>query len=175
MEFQEKNAFEINWPLVQVWILTLPPYKCTKIQAYLLIEENSKSLNVARVTFQNLTFFCIQVPGRMGMIITLYLITANVYNSAEAPPGRGFSYMEVWMLGAQTPILIALLEYGYILYSKKYFKPRQVKKISPSQTSYIYTQEDLDERIKKIDFVTMVVSLISFVIFTCLYWAFLWE
>ena len=111
----------------------------------------------------------------MGMIITLYLITANVYNSAEAPPGRGFSYMEVWMLGAQTPILIALLEYGYILYSKKYFKPRQVKKISPSQTSYIYTQEDLDERIKKIDFITMVVSLILFIIFTCLYWAFLWQ
>ncbi len=58
----------------------------------------------------------------MGMIVTLYLISANVYNSVDAPNGRGFSYIEIWMLGAQFPILLALCEYGFILYLKKVAK-----------------------------------------------------
>ena len=56
------------------------------------------------------------------MIVTLYLISANVYNAVEAPPTRGFSYIEVWMLGTQAPILIALFEYGFILLLKKVAK-----------------------------------------------------
>merc|ERR1712008_263366 len=55
------------------------------------------------------------VPGRMGMIVTLYLISANVYNSVDAPKNRGFSYIEIWMLGSQFPILLALFQYGLVL------------------------------------------------------------
>ena len=51
----------------------------------------------------------------MGMLVTLYLIVINVYASIEAPTGRGFSYIEVWFVGVQMPILIALLEYVCIL------------------------------------------------------------
>ena len=49
------------------------------------------------------------------MLVTLYLIVINVYASIEAPTGRGFSYIEVWFVGVQMPILIALLEYVCIL------------------------------------------------------------
>ena len=52
------------------------------------------------------------------MIVTLYLISANVYNSVDAPKGRGFSYIELWMIGSQCPILLALCEYGFVLYLK---------------------------------------------------------
>ena len=53
------------------------------------------------------------------MIVTLYLISTNVYNSVEAPNGRGFSYIEIWMVGTQFPILLALCQYGFVLYLKK--------------------------------------------------------
>ena len=43
------------------------------------------------------------------MIVTLYLISANVYNSVEGPKSRGFSYIEFWMIGTQAPILLALV------------------------------------------------------------------
>merc|ERR1712008_241988 len=56
-----------------------------------------------------------KVPGRMGMILMLYLISTNVYNSVEAPTNRGFSYIEVWQLGTQFPILLAFFEYGFVL------------------------------------------------------------
>ncbi len=56
------------------------------------------------------------------MLVTLYLITANMYAAMEAPPNRGFSYAEVWMVGVQIPILMALIEYGYILSKLKFVK-----------------------------------------------------
>ena len=55
----------------------------------------------------------------MGMLVTLFLISANVYNSVDAPSNRGFSFIEIWMIGTQIPILLALCEYGFVLYLKK--------------------------------------------------------
>ena len=89
----------------------------------------------------------------MGMVVTLYLISANVYNSVEAPNNRGFSYIEIWMIGSQIPILLALLEYGFILYLKK-----------------IQIQSNLDKKIKKLDFAAMIFSLFYFLSFASVYW-----
>ena len=97
-----------------------------------------------------------QVPGRMGMIVTLYLISANVYNSVEAPAGRGFSYIELWMIGSQFPILLALFEYGFVLFLKK------------------INNQITDDRIKMLDFATLIISVLSFVTFSTFYLITLW-
>ena len=159
----------------------------------------------------------------MGMILTLYLISANVYNSVEAPSGRGFSPIEIWMLGTQIPILLALFEYGFVLYLKKIdmkttnssvsqkkcigsvlkfgpfercckgnrktavragsMKFRRTKTPLPIRKNDI-TQEmmdfneskiDFDNRIKKLDFATMIFSFFSFTIFVFLYWTILYK
>ena len=60
------------------------------------------------------------VPGRMGLLVTLFLISSNVYNSLDAPQGRGFSFIEIWLVGSQGPILLALIEYGCILAWKQH-------------------------------------------------------
>ena len=130
----------------------------------------------------------------MGMIVTLYLISANVYNSVEAPDGRGFSYIEIWMVGTQFPILLALCQYGFVLYLKKVeknpsknpaYKKRKVcstamnfshNKTLPSELNRNQmldldeTQPDLDERIKKFDFATMIFSLVYLITFVSVYW-----
>ena len=48
------------------------------------------------------------------------LIATNVYNSVKAPAQRGLSYIEIWMLGIQIPILVGIFEYGILLAMKKY-------------------------------------------------------
>ena len=125
--------------------------------------------------------------------MTLYLISTNVYNSVEAPNGRGFSYIEIWMVGTQFPILLALCEYGFILCLKKYEKkllknPSNKKRkvcstiIKSSSNNPLPSelnenqmlnldepQPDLDERIKKLDFATMIFSLVYFITFVSLY------
>ena len=129
----------------------------------------------------------------MGMIVTLYLISANVYNSVEAPDGRGFSYIEIWMVGTQFPILLALCQYGFVLYLKKVDKKllknpaNKKKKICSTNTKFRPNnpypsefnenqmmeldepQPDLDERIKMLDFATMIFSLVYFITFLSLF------
>ena len=70
-----------------------------------------------------------QVPGRLALLITLYLIASNTYSSVKGPNRRGFSYVELWMVGVQTSLLVAIFEYGVILALKKYPKMRKVDKI----------------------------------------------
>ena len=102
----------------------------------------------------------------MGLIITLYLISANVYNSVDAPPERGFSYIEIWMIGSQFPILLALCEYGLILWLKKMGKS---PKIQNQKVKTEDSKSDLDEWVKKMDFATMTFSLSSFFLFSIIY------
>ena len=49
-------------------------------------------------------------------------IATNVYNSVKAPAKRGFSYIEIWMIGVQIPIPLGILEYAILLALKKYFE-----------------------------------------------------
>ena len=107
----------------------------------------------------------------MGMIGMLYLISANVYNAVEAPSTRGFSYIEVWILGTQAPILLALFEYGFILLLKKIAKKKTNEE--NQQVDQRDSVPDLDDKIKKLDLATMIISLISISTFISIYWIFL--
>ena len=103
----------------------------------------------------------------MGMIVTLYLISANVYNSVKAPDSRGFSYIEIWMIGTQVPILLALVEYGFILYLKR------ISKTLEDQNENLELgdpKENLDDNIKKLDFATMIISFFYLTTFSVVYW-----
>ena len=108
----------------------------------------------------------------MGMIVTLYLISTNVYSSLDAPPTRGFSYIEIWMMGAQFPILLALLEYGYILHLKKSAKENKVinVKTSDGQQRNWSKEIDLDKNAKYLDYATMIISLVLFLVFVFIYY-----
>ena len=106
--------------------------------------------------------FWLQVAARAGMPVTLHLILLNVYNSVKAPENRGFSYIEVWMFGAHFPICLALFEYGFILFLKKTAKKLPDK--------FGMTE---DEKIKRLDFFTILFSFCFFVLFNLIYWTIL--
>ena len=98
----------------------------------------------------------------MGMIVTLYLISANVYSSIEAPKARGFSYIEIWMIGTQFPILLAFFQHAIALYWKKIAK-------KPANQNDTKSKQKLDEQIKFFDFATMIFSIICFIAFAICY------
>ena len=93
------------------------------------------------------------MPGRLGLLVTLYLIATNVYNSVTAPTQRGFSFIEIWMIGVQIPILTGVVEYGILLAMKKYHK---VEMNSVSKT---------------VDMSTFSGSLLFIMIFNIIYWS----
>ena len=115
----------------------------------------------------------------MGMLVTLYLISANVYNVVDAPPGRGFSYIELWMVGMQFPILFALVEYSIILGIKKYFKYKNESKctsvitVKPNVTNQRQDRRDSSHLFYKIDLFSFILSMFSFITFCLVYWTLL--
>ena len=60
------------------------------------------------------------VPGRLGVLVTLYLLLINVYRNLEVPSKIGFGYIDKWFIFIQGPVLLAVLEYGLILVWDKY-------------------------------------------------------
>ena len=102
------------------------------------------------------------------------LIVTNVYNSVEAPTQRGFSYIEIWLIGIQIPILVAIFEYGILLAMKKYYQPyKKTSKVVVFHRKITTTDtEEID--MKKIE-ITMdkwsFIGTLSFiVIFNIIYW-----
>ena len=122
-----------------------------------------------------------QVPGRLGLLITLYLITSNTYASIQGPMNRGFSYIEIWMSGVQITLLLAIVEYGVILAIKKYHRPQNSRKIvqvtagTSVNSANMNPNEpvnnwDIDEMCKKMDIFTFFCSLTFIIIFNFVYW-----
>ena len=102
-----------------------------------------------------------KVPGRMGLLVTLFLISVNVYNRVEAPSQRGMSFIEIWILGTQLPILIALLEYGVIL---------AIKKKSKNSSELDMLNLSKAEDVQKFDNGALIFSIVYFVLFQVTYW-----
>ena len=115
-------------------------------------------------TLSLLSYFIEQsiVPGRMGMLITLYLIKVNTYNSVEAPPGRGFSSIDIWSLGMQIPILVAILEYGILLSMKKFWT-KGGNQLEDGGGNY-------ETIMKHMDLFTFIASAFYLVVFNVCYW-----
>ena len=57
----------------------------------------------------------------MTLLVTLYLIMMNTFTSIETsgPQDRSFGIIEIWMIGCQSCIFVAMLEYAFILYKMK--------------------------------------------------------
>ena len=109
----------------------------------------------------------------MGLVITLFLISVNVYNSVQAPPGRGFSYIELWMVGMQIPILLAILEYSLILGVNRYSRHKNIPKIYVAQNTnntIANTNYDLASNIYSIDVGTCILSMLYYILFCIIYW-----
>ena len=92
------------------------------------------------------------------MLTMLYLIQINTYNSVKAPPKRGFSSIEVWFVGMQVPILIAIFEYGVLLAMKKFLgETLEEKNLIP------------EKLFRKVDLLFFIVCSVYFALFTLWY------
>lgn len=124
----------------------------------------------------------------MGMLVTLYLCSVNVYATIDAPKNRGFSYIDLWMIGTQLPILMALLEFGSLLCILKYdlmsyfesrvssYQPEKKPEGNNPAIAFVRVsasptdQEKFKLLARRIDFVFFVIGSTYFFIFTLVYW-----
>ena len=50
-------------------------------------------------------------PGRLGVLVTLYLLLINLYRSMEVPTKIGFGYIDQWFITIQVPVLVSVIEF----------------------------------------------------------------
>ena len=114
----------------------------------------------------------------MGMLVTLCLISCTVYIAVDAPPHRGFSYIELWFLGMQLPILFAMVEYSMILGCYKILNHKRLKSVNikvisvvPMGTKLPKTSSsfDMDRLAFLIDVSSFIVSASFMAFFSLLY------
>ena len=84
-----------------------------------------------------------------------------------APKSRGFSYIELWFVGVQVPIVFALLEYGIILAILRKKDNSSSMRIPGKKSGKWYHVVNL---IFTADVLSFVVSLLYFAIFNFVYW-----
>ena len=87
----------------------------------------------------------------------------------NAPRERGFSQIEVWMIGVEGVILLALMEYGFLLAWKRYnlSLPKGCK--SEQKKKFVY-ESSIDDKMKMVDSFTFILSILFFVTFNLYYW-----
>ena len=106
------------------------------------------------------------VPGRMGMLVTIFLIVISIYRTVEAPSKRDFGYLDIWYIGVQVPILFALSEYGLILAALKYTEVHQEIVLWGKATK-------INHLLKILDFVSFCLNLTLILTFSTLYLCYL--
>ena len=113
------------------------------------------------------------VPGRLGLLVTLFLITSNVYGSVKAPESRGFSFIEIWMIGIQATISLAILEYAMvlILIRRANYKKEGIIRIQGlDEVKQLESQKNGILLIKLMDEWSLLGSATFFLLFNICYW-----
>ena len=92
------------------------------------------------------------IPGRLGLLLTLFLCAVNILNSTQrSTPKSGGTMTAImqWIMACIGFIILAILEYAWILSHNKYMKSNKV-----SQNRKRAKQEaksgDLSKRLDKL-------------------------
>ena len=133
------------------------------------------------------------VPGRIGLLVTLFLVATNIFNTIidVSPNTEGMTAISSWMIAYMFFVFLALLEYAIILYFlltrnvEKLKKKRNELLIIHDDDCFLYRNSETCQReeelqaikeqqlLMKVDSIFLCVFPFVFVIFNALYWV-LW-
>ena len=107
------------------------------------------------------------VPGRMALLVTIFLMMVNISNSAneKAPEAQGLTALDVWIWGCILFVAAALFEYAVLLKLK-------FPDISKIQVSNEHAKTKLNTRYDcgKIDRRALFIFVAVFALFNICYW-----
>ena len=101
-----------------------------------------------------------KIAERIGLLLTIGLISTTIYVTVDAPPSRGMSYIETWILGTMIPTLTAILESCFVLLKLRKRNSVDSENIDKTSSTIMYA-----------DKVTALCLLTYLFIFQISYWA----
>ncbi|XP_059083243.1 glutamate-gated chloride channel alpha-like [Tigriopus californicus] len=129
------------------------------------------------------------VPGRMALLITLFLMLVNISTSAttHSPKSDQINALQIWILSCILFVFLALMEYALILYWK-HLRGVSSRMISSSDTLSVtpikdddstcwsnQSTDELERRISHVDFICLILFPMAFLSFNCIYWLLLFR
>lgn len=78
------------------------------------------------------------IPGRMALLITLFLVLVNIFNSVttNTPKAEGLTAIEAWMLACILFVFGALVEYAVILFRRQTSKDNVDRPTEPTSSTH---------------------------------------
>jgi len=130
------------------------------------------------------------VPGRMALLVTLFLVLINIFNTITnvSPNTEGMTAIASWMIACMFFVFGALLAYATILYFllvKKRFqmvKKRKSLTVIHSKDCFLYQGSELNkrkdeiaeidqkQRLARVDSIFMYAFPLMFLVFNIAYW-----
>ena len=112
------------------------------------------------------------VPGRMAMLITLFLVLINIFNqvTSKSPNTEGMNAITAWMLVCILKVFGALVGYAFLLWRKKKscLKRHRVHKMTDEETKARVKKKE--EQRSRVDDFFLVLFPCMFLLFNLIYW-----
>ena len=98
------------------------------------------------------------VPGRIGLLITIFLVLINIFNQVteKSPNTETLTNISIWIISCIIFVYSALVEYGCLLCFKHVYKNSQY----------------FDIGLKRVDTICLSTSMILFFLFNVAFWFF---
>ena len=110
------------------------------------------------------------IPGRMALLITLFLVLTNIFNiiTTNSPNVEGMTAIAAWMLVCIFFVFGVLVGYAFLLWTKK--KSVLKKKKSKMTSKDVLKDNQKDDYRSKVDDMFLVMFPILFLVFNMIYW-----
>ena len=151
----------------------------TKVQ--ILFQVYVPATLLAIVSWVSFTIKPDVVPGRMGLLATIFLVLINIFNGAKsaAPSSTNLNALDLYLIVCIGQVFLALIEYAIILFIsnkgvKSFFicnngmtKKKTVTSNEKGKTEMEQIQEDMKS---KMDSVSIIIFPSFFILFNVIYW-----
>ena len=151
----------------------------TKVQ--ILFQVYVPATLLAIVSWVSFTIKPDVVPGRMGLLATIFLVLINIFNGAKsaAPSSTSLNALDLYLIVCIGQVFLALIEYAIILFVsnkgvRSFFvcntgtkKKKIVQSNGSGKTEIEQIQEDMKS---KMDSVSIIVFPSFFILFNVIYW-----
>ena len=114
------------------------------------------------------------VPGRMGLIITIFLVLINIFNGikSHSPVSPTLNAVDIYLVGCIGQVFLVLSEYAIVLSKDTFgfaFKSIETKSSENDGASKAWSDNKFSRN--KLDIISIFIFPIIFVVFNIIYWS----
>ena len=114
------------------------------------------------------------VPGRMGLLITIFLVLINIFNGVKSysPVSSSLNAVDIYLVGCIFQVFLVLSEYAIVLSKETIGTATKLTKTESSENNDSAKAWSEKKYLRnKFDSISIVIFPVIFIVFNIVYWA----